>query len=659
MTAPARPSLDEIVRQADRRPPLDAIVAAADREPESLGDKIAGGLSAAYQGLTLGAGNKITAAVRALANAGGNPALIPATFPAEFAASNAPLGQFRQNHPVASVALEMAGSLPWMAVGAGARPAATLLGRVGQLAKTGAGYGAASGALSADRPEDILPGAAIGGVGGALTAPLVGGLLGAYRGTMGAEAKADRLLAGALRSGGVEPTQVTVGANEPTTIMDIGSRGPVAWARAARNVPAASAGQKIDDLLTTRAQQTATRVQKALEETSGLPREDFRRTTEQMIAARKQAADPLYKQANAAPPLPLEATAGEGTPALRDILQRPSMQMAQKYAAGLAAERGEPPASNVFTALGLKPSEIAAFRQRNPAFQNVGGDVVPYQTLHEYKMQLDDILGYAKTGGTLPDGSAATRTKLRAIEGTRRDLLALMDAHNPAYQEARAQFAGASALKNAFENGREFMRSGRMAAEGADELAKLSSSEQEMWRRGGMTALQDKITKLAANPDLPEASRKVNVVQRTLGSSEDGAKAKLLFGSDKGYQDFMARMGPEAIYPKTNAALLNQSTTAAQRGEGKGVGMMDAFYAAKALQGSPWGVAHTAARMSPGRGMTPDLAEAIGSRVTKTGSALNEYLATLGLSPIRRGPTAAARGAGIASGEAVGGLLRP
>lgn len=666
MTAPIRPSLDEIVQRVDGRPSLDEIVAKADAPPETAGDKIAGGLSALYQGLTLGAGNKISAAIRALAggvNAGvdiSNPAgfatALATRYPSEFETMTAPLNQFRENHPVANAALELAGSVPTMMVGGGITPARTLLGRVGQLAGQGAGYGAASGAFSADRPEDILPGAAVGLAVGGATAPVLGGLLGYYRGTTGAGAKADRMLADALRSGGVEPTQVRVGPAEPSTIMDIGSRGPMQVARAARNTAGSGAAQKIDDVLTKRAQEAAGRIQSALSETTGIPREQFGQTLDDLIATRKVNADKAYASARDAAPLAPDARASSDGPSLADLFKRPSMQKAMRHAADLATERGEtPPANNVFQALGLTtPEAIAAFKAQNPKFAKMGGGEVSYSTLHEWKTALDDMLGYAKTGGTLPDGTPAKGQMLRAIQDTKNELLDIMDAHNPAYAAARSQFAGESAMKNAFEDGRRFFASSQMASDGAAELKSLTPAEQEMWRRGGMTWLQDKIQKLAANPDLPAASRKVNVLQRTLGGSEDAAKARLLFDSDKAYQTFIEKMGPEAIYPKTNAALLNQSSTAAQLNESRAFSPMDVYYASSAIRGKPWGVAHVIASLA-GRGrMSPDVADAVASRVTKQGDALNQYLATLGLPAVRRGPVAAARGAGI-----VGGLLAP
>lgn len=628
-----------------------ASTGASSVAPETTGEKIAGALSAAYQGLTLGAGNKITAAVRALTKPWW---MADTTFPEEFAKSNQILDQFRQNHPVASTALEVAGGLPWMGVGGSATAAPTLLGRIGQLAKTGAAYGAASGGLSANKLSDVAPGAVTGGVAGAITAPIIGGLFGAYRGTTGPEARANQMLTQGLLSGGIEPTAVRIPANEPTTIMDLGSSGPMRTARAARNTAGSNAAGTIDEMLTARAQEAGPRIQQALAETTGIPRQDFNLTVEQLSAAKKANADPLYAKAREAAPLSISAKASEDGPTLGDILKRPSMQKAQDYADALAAERGQPPqATTVFQALGLKtPAEVAAFKAKNPAFANMNTGEVPYETLHNYKVRLDELLGYARANGELPDKTPATKGMLRAIQDTKHDLLGIMDTHNAAYKQARAQFAGDAAMQDAYEAGRSFFQSSRTASEGARELADLSPSEQEMWRRGGMTWLQEKVQKLSANPDLPAASRKVNIVQRILGGSEDGAKAKMLFGDQKSYDTFLAKMAPEAVYPKTAAGLLNQSSTAAQIAEGRGLGPMDAYYAMGAARGRPWSIAHMVARLANGGKMSPAVADAVAERVTKQGGDLNAYLQTLGPTDLKG--LLAARAAGVISGKGWG-----
>src|SRR6185437_16425629 len=90
-------------------------------------------------------------------------------------------------------------------------------------------------------------------------------------------------------------------------------------------------------------------------------------------------------------------------------------------------------------------ANVDAFRKAATAQQAVGPDAVPLQTLQRLKFKLDDMLGFPKTNGTLPDGTAATKSKLSAINQTRAQLLAIMKAHSPDYAAGNEAFAGHSA----------------------------------------------------------------------------------------------------------------------------------------------------------------------------------------------------------------------
>ena len=193
----------------------------AEQEPLSGMGKAAGLLAKVYQGLTLGAGNKISAGLESLPLVGTGPVptigipLVTTGLPygENLKRYNAALEQTGKELPVASTVAEMAGSvLPILATGGGAAPAAALpegagmLARLGQsaraltagapegasrvaklanYAKQGALYGGATGALSADQLEDV-PSSAISGAGkGALFAPLTAVGAGAAGKTLG------------------------------------------------------------------------------------------------------------------------------------------------------------------------------------------------------------------------------------------------------------------------------------------------------------------------------------------------------------------------------------------------------------------------------------------------------------------------------------------
>ena len=216
---PTQPSIDDVL--AERRKflasasSIDDVIAARRKAlstvqqdvepPETFGERTAGALSSAYQGMTLGFGNKITAGIRTVL-----PEAIGGTkgfdFPTALKEQTGVLQDYQRRHPVASTAMEMAGSaLPIAATLGAAAPAegASFLSRVGTLAKQGAAYGGATGALSANRTQDVLTGAVKGAVVGGIAAPVVGtaggavarGLLRLVPESMGGEAA--RLATGA------------------------------------------------------------------------------------------------------------------------------------------------------------------------------------------------------------------------------------------------------------------------------------------------------------------------------------------------------------------------------------------------------------------------------------------------------------------------------
>src|SRR5581483_1824416 len=84
-----------------------------------------------------------------------------------------------------------------------------------------------------------------------------------------------------------------------------------------------------------------------------------------------------------------------------------------------------------------------------------------------------------------------------------------------------------------------------------------------------INAFVQKVRNLAANPDLPQAARGTNLVQRLMGTADAGAKLRMLFPDDQSYQGFIARMEQEAQYPKTAGFFQNQSSTAGQLAENK------------------------------------------------------------------------------------------
>lgn len=140
-------------------------------EPETTGDQLGGMLGSAYQGITMGAGNKIIPAVQAAGDfATGNGF----DFGKRKQENDNVLNRYRTNHPVASTVQELGGSVLPMLATAGVSGAGEggIIARALKMMGTGTAVGATSGALSADHLADVPERAAVGGLIGGAGAPL-------------------------------------------------------------------------------------------------------------------------------------------------------------------------------------------------------------------------------------------------------------------------------------------------------------------------------------------------------------------------------------------------------------------------------------------------------------------------------------------------------
>lgn len=150
----------------------------AQPERETAGDRIAGLISSGYQGMTLGAGNKITAGVRTVL-----PQVLGGTkgfdFPTALKEQTEVLDQHRRQHPGEALVAEFAGGAPMLALSGGlSGPAnAGRLARVGTGILKGAAIGGAAGGAEAIRPDATAGDVGLGAVGGAMTGGALGGVL--------------------------------------------------------------------------------------------------------------------------------------------------------------------------------------------------------------------------------------------------------------------------------------------------------------------------------------------------------------------------------------------------------------------------------------------------------------------------------------------------
>lgn len=618
--------------------------------PETGADELRGAVQSGLQGVTLGAGNKLVAMVRAVA-----PEFLGGTKGFDFSGAlddeNQSLASYRKNHPVASTALEAAGSiLPVLATGgAGAASEATGLAKAGQLAKVGAGYGAAQGALSANTLGDVIPGAFKGGVVGAVAAPVVGAvggkiaqgvgslakrtapdIMGSLGETLGTgpttpEEKAAAALGGALKQGGVDPADAAAHLpnldNSPTTALDLGSQPALKLARQARNVAGSKAGQTLDDFLSDRATGAGSRVEGALTDATGSTPSDVQLPVEELIARRAEEAKPLYDAAYAHG----EIQDPETVQQIKTLLKSPIFAKAW--------QRGQNLLDVEYPEAAAPPSGIDPARWKELQAQGLDKYVpnapakAPAPTVQQIDYWKKGLDSQIESGAG--SENAMSRNEARVYRGKLNDILDRVDQEVPAYAQARDSFRGNSELMEAADAGSNHFKPGVSADYLQRSLPMMSDGEQEAYQSNAINAAVQKIRTMGANPDLPDAGRGTNIVQRLMGTDDAGKRLRMLFPDDNSYSQFLGQMEQEAQYPKTNAFLRNQSSTAAQLAEGQvSPGLVrDAVMSAR---GSPWGIARLAGRGANALGLTgkmsPAIADEVARQSTLTGPALQDAL---------------------------------
>lgn len=431
-------------------------------QPAESGIDLSGLARTFGQGVTLGFGDELEGLVR------GAAALVPGgmspreAYGAGVQGARQDVEQFREEHPVLATTAEIGGAvlpslLPIPGAQAGLARAATTalrspLGR-GAIEGAVAGAGATEGGI----PER-LKGAAFGAGGGA-----VGGKL---AGAVGKRLPQPRRIAAGqaleevaqregsgLRgiAGRMQPGQMVPEVGEPG--------GPLqALTRKVTGTQEPGARQ-LRQTIQERARRVPGEVSEAIEQHTGLTADDALRTADELAAARRTNAAPLYEQAF--------ARGAIDDPGIQKLIQeKPSLQSAYQRAQQTAAEEG----------VGLAPLESPDVR-----------------TLHMMKEELDDLI---RRAGRSAEASAPSARQTRAMLQTKNELLRRLEDAVPEYKAARLQYAGDAAVEESFEAAREgsqrlglkpFLREDPRRIERA--LAEMTPSEQELYRRGAVDAV--------------------------------------------------------------------------------------------------------------------------------------------------------------------------
>lgn len=510
------------------------IEAPASEAPLSGGDKALGVLQGILQGGTLGFSDELEQLaaggggfVGALAAGADNPMQVAR----EVMQESGPMlrekqAAFAKQEPTLDVVSELLGGIAGPASIKGAKyimQGAGALPRIGRSIVVGGSTGAASGLGSSEDNRGVS-----NALGGGVLGAIMGGGLGAAGETAGpALGKLAQKLSGiATRSGqgvvqgraarkllqnmqrdNMGPSDIAKALRdlgEGGTIADVGGPSVRGLSSALVTSPGEARTLAEQSMGEARRSGMAERLLEAASRNLGGVKGDVGKATDELIAARSRAAQPLYESAYATQVDPQAMVPVLNDPYLRDMFQQ--VQANKLY--GLKGEGS---------------NSIAVI------------DAV--------KKNLDDMIESAKRAGE--------NNKARVLMEKKNTLVGLADEAVPAYAEARAAWEGPSKLINAMEQGRGFMKGDIEDLQGA--LAKMPESEREFFRQGVMRELRGQV----------EKSREgLSSVRTRLGTPEAKKRFAEAFPSQQNADDFIRAIEAENTKQAAANEILRGSQTA-------------------------------------------------------------------------------------------------
>lgn len=394
------------------------------------------------------------------------------------------------------------------ATGAGMRAGGGLANRLLQYGSTGGAAAATQGFLSGqggfnnrvqNAAESIPGGITLGSVlPVTISAIQLGGRAAAAwalnkfgKGTETPLGDAERMILEALDDDKLTPDQAIAKLREIGPNASLADVGPnmrqVARAAALEpGVPQSMAA----DFLDTRRLDSGPRVQDVMmrEMVGGDPRAYD--VLDTLNNTRKAEAAPLYQEAYSQPPMLLEqrikvtgANGETSTITLGELFNRPSMRGALARAVRIAQEEGRDPQTLGFIF--------------NEAGDPVGIQTPSWQTMDYMRRGIDDVLESRRDPTTL---KLRLDEEGRAILQTRTDFNNAMRAANPAYAKALDAWAGPTQAMEYINNGRLFMRGDPEALAGRFE--QMTPTQQEYFRLGAAQELKMQIERAPDGRDL-------------------------------------------------------------------------------------------------------------------------------------------------------------
>lgn len=492
------------------------------------------------RGATLGFADELAAAGNAaIGGLTGQPGTFRERFQQNVAQERARDAANDQANMLASVLMQGIGGaaapLPIWG-GAASIPSAMMRG-----AGTGAAYGAAAGIGNAEgtlseRLPAAVPSAAFGAGLGATVAPAMAGA-GAVAGALSRaasptarQAPAQRLMLRDLERDAVTPDELLARAiqagDAPVALADLAGPNVLGAAQAVARMPG-EGQQMARNLLQQRGgAEQAERTRQAIRD--AISGEDFNASIGSVAARRRAEAEPNYRAAYETP-LPAD-------PQLERFLADPDVQRGVRE--GIDSARREALTNN-------QPFNLADYGVSigdNGALALIPG-ATPTRLIDAAKRGLDVLEESARSGV----GQATSQS--REIANLRRALLDRVDALNPAYAQARAAYAGDTALMEAAREGRRLtsMRPEDFDVT-AEDLRRMTPSEREFFRIGVARGLTDRIN---AAPDNAEAQR----IRQLFGSPAIRERLRATFDNPEDFTRFSRVMEQEIGIATTNRAI--------------------------------------------------------------------------------------------------------
>ena len=478
------------------------------------------------QGVSFGYGDEAIAGVR---SAFGEP------YDAALKDERQGLAEYSAMNPYKAMGLEVAGSLPTMAIpGLGQARAATLGGRLGKAALQGGAEGFVTGTGKGEGGlQDRLQSGAVGSAGGAVGGTGMKGVT-----ELGGDL-ASKAWARSLGRSGSEQT-----ARAAARDIATGGEGvePV-LERAANVSPTQAKSMVIGDLSDDLSASTSSLANRQANPGSNMMRSAMREreagsgdrimgTVKRLMRGGQNLSDNIIEEA-------------QGLSAQMDAVAKP-LYKAARDAVDLSPIRAQLAMWAKHGTIKAASKEARQLTEIGEKFDLANADL---RTWDLVKRGLDTV--YEKN--LKPDGSASTVS--RNAQKLKTELLELLDGVDTdgLYAKARAAYSGPASIKSAMDNGYDFFRtaSAKKAAIGRNAIRNMSSTERDAFARGIAYSIKDMAT---------EAGDTANIA-RNLTKGTRAEALKDLFPSEIEHGKFIRDITDELSMFETSGVTLRGSRT--------------------------------------------------------------------------------------------------